>query len=84
MGGGAASEDGIGPYRAGCRAFTAGLRRVNWPTKFRPDLPEKYNGTIDSEEFLQIYTTSIQAVGEALRSWPTTSTSPSEASPGPG
>ena len=29
--------------------------------KFRPDLPEKYDGTIDQEEFLQIYTTAIQA-----------------------
>jgi hypothetical protein len=36
------------------------LRRVDWPTKFRPDLPEKYGGTIDPEEFLQIYTTAIQ------------------------
>ena len=35
------------------------LRWVNWPTKFRPDLPEKYNGTIDLEEFLQVYTTAI-------------------------
>ena len=41
----------------------ADLRRVNWPTKFRPDLPEKYDGTIDPEEFLQIYTTAIQVAG---------------------
>jgi hypothetical protein len=39
------------------------LWRVNWPTKFRPDLLEKYDGTIDPEEFLQIYTTAIQATG---------------------
>jgi len=26
-------------------------------------LPEKYDGTIDPEEFLQIYTTAIQAAG---------------------
>ena len=37
------------------------LRRVDWPMKFRPDLPKKYDGTIDPEEFLQIYTTAIQA-----------------------
>ena len=41
----------------------ADLRRVNWPTKFRPDLPEKYDGTIDPEEFFQIYTTAIQVTG---------------------
>ena len=39
------------------------LRRVDWPMKFRPDLPKKYDGTIDPEEFLQIYTTAIQAPG---------------------
>ena len=48
----AASDDDIGPYGAGCQAFTADLRWVDWPTKFRPDLPEKYDGTIDLEEFL--------------------------------
>jgi hypothetical protein len=37
------------------------MQWVDWPTKFRPDLPEKYDGTIDPEEFLQIYTTAIQA-----------------------
>jgi hypothetical protein len=39
------------------------LRRVEWPTKFRPDIPEKYDGTINPKEFLQIYTTGIQATG---------------------
>ena len=46
---------------AGCRSLTTDLRRVDWPMKFRPDLPEKYDGTIDQEVFLQIYTTAIQA-----------------------
>ena len=57
------SDDDTGPDGAGCQAFTANLRRVNWPTKFRPNLPEKYDGTINPEEFLQIYTTAIQAAG---------------------
>ena len=56
-------DDNIGPYGAGCRVFIADLRRVDWPTKFRPDLPKKYNGTINPEEFLQIYTTAIKAAG---------------------
>jgi hypothetical protein len=39
------------------------LRRVDWPTKFQLDIPEKYDGTIDPEEFFQIYTTAIQVAG---------------------
>ena len=39
------------------------LREVTWPHKFRPDLPEKYDGSINPEEFLQIYTTAIRAAG---------------------
>jgi hypothetical protein len=60
---GSAGDDDIGPYWTGCRAFTVDLWQVDWPTKFRPDITEKYDGTIDPEEFLQIYTTTIQAVG---------------------
>ena len=46
-GNGTTSDGDIGPYEGGYRAFTTNLRRVNWPTKFRPDLPKKYDGTID-------------------------------------
>jgi hypothetical protein len=53
------SDDDIGPYGAGCRAFTVDLWRGDWPMKFRPDLLEKYDDTIDPEEFLHIYTTAI-------------------------
>jgi hypothetical protein len=45
----------------------ADLLWVDWPTKFPPDLPGKYDGTIDPEEFLQIYTNAIQAVGGGPR-----------------
>jgi hypothetical protein len=38
------------------------LRMVVWPRKFRPHLLEKYDGTINPAEFLQIYSTSILAV----------------------
>jgi hypothetical protein len=34
-----------------------------WPPKFWPHLPEKYDGTINPIEFLQIYTSSILAAG---------------------
>ena len=50
-------------YGTGCRAFSSELRRVKWPSKFRPELPEKYDGSIDPVEFLQIYTTAVQAAG---------------------
>jgi len=58
-----ALDDDIGPHGAACRAFPTDLRGVNWPIKFRPDIPEKYDDTIYTEEFLQIYTTAIQAAG---------------------
>ena len=46
---------------AGCRAFTAELRRVAWPGKFKPDLPPRYDGTADPAEFLQLYELGIKA-----------------------
>ena len=36
----------------GCRAFTAELRSVAWPSKFKPDLPPRYDSTADPAEFL--------------------------------
>jgi hypothetical protein len=44
-------------------ALASHLRMVVWPCKFRPHLPEKYDGTVNPAEFLQIYSTSILAVG---------------------
>jgi hypothetical protein len=44
-------------------ALAQHLRMVIWPLKFWPHLPEKYNGMINPAEFLQIYSTSILAVG---------------------
>jgi hypothetical protein len=39
------------------------LRMVVWLRKFRPHLPEKYDGSVNLTEFLQIYSTSILAAG---------------------
>jgi hypothetical protein len=39
------------------------LRMVIWPHKFWPHLPEKYDGSVNSTEFLQIYSTSILTAG---------------------
>jgi hypothetical protein len=45
----------------GCMALAPHLRMVVWLRKFRPHLGEKYDGTINPAEFLQIYSTSILA-----------------------
>ena len=50
-------------FTGGCKALTHELRTVRWPAKFRPDLPEKYDGSSPPEEFLQIYSTAVQAAG---------------------
>jgi hypothetical protein len=39
------------------------LRVATWPSKFRPHLPEKYDGTSNPSEFLQVYVTAITAAG---------------------
>jgi hypothetical protein len=44
-------------------ALTPHPRLVVWPPKFWPHLPEKYDGTVNPAEFLQIYSTSILAAG---------------------
>src|SRR5438105_11588347 len=54
-------------YGGGCQAFTDDLRRVRWPEKFRPAPIEKYDGTDNPDEFLQIYTTVVEATGGTPR-----------------
>jgi hypothetical protein len=39
------------------------LRAATWPPKFRSHLPEKYDGTSNPSEFLQVYVTAITAGG---------------------
>jgi hypothetical protein len=45
-------------------ALAPHLRMVVSPHKFWPQLSEKYDGTVNPAEFLQIYSTSILAAGE--------------------
>jgi hypothetical protein len=47
----------------GCAALADHLRAVTWPPKFWPHLPEKYDGTTNPSEFLQVYVTAITAAG---------------------
>jgi hypothetical protein len=43
--------------------LTEHLRAIAWPSKFRPHLLEKYNGSTNPSEFLQVYITAITAAG---------------------
>jgi hypothetical protein len=47
----------------GCAALADHLRATSWPPKFQPHLPEKYDGTSNTSEFLQVYVTAITAAG---------------------
>jgi hypothetical protein len=47
----------------GCAALADHLRAATWPSKFWPHLPEKYDGTTNPSEFLQVYVTTITATG---------------------
>jgi hypothetical protein len=47
----------------GCAALADHLHAATWPSKFRPHLPEKYDGTSNPSEFLQVYVTAITAAG---------------------
>jgi len=47
----------------GCVALAEHLCAVAWPHNFRPHLPEKYDGTTNPAEFLQVYITVITAAG---------------------
>jgi hypothetical protein len=47
----------------GCAALADHLCVATWPSKFRPYLPEKYDGTSNLLEFLQVYVTAIMAIG---------------------
>jgi hypothetical protein len=49
--------------RVGCAALADHLRGVAWPSKFRPHMPEKYDGSTNPSEFLQVYITAITAAG---------------------
>ena len=47
----------------GCTALAEHLRAVAWRSKIRLHLPEKYDGTTNPSEFLQVYITAITAAG---------------------
>jgi hypothetical protein len=60
---GARFQAGVPLAGVGCVALADHLRAVTWPSKFRPHLPEKYDGTSNPSEFLQVYVTAITTAG---------------------
>jgi hypothetical protein len=60
---GTRSQAGVPLAGVGCAALADHLRAASWPSKFRPHLPEKYDGTSNPSEFLQVYVTAITAAG---------------------
>jgi hypothetical protein len=61
---GAWFQAGVPLAGVGCAALADHLRATTWSSKFRPHLPEKYDGTSNPSEFLQVYVTTITAGGE--------------------
>jgi hypothetical protein len=60
---GTRSQTGVPLAGMGCAALADHLHAASWPPKFRPHLPEKYDGTSSPSEFLQVYVTAITATG---------------------
>jgi hypothetical protein len=58
---GTRSPTGVPLAGVGCVALTDHLRAASSPPKFQPHLPEKYDGTSNPSEFLQVYVTAITA-----------------------
>jgi hypothetical protein len=60
---GTRSQTGVPLAGVGYAALADHLRATSWPPKFRPHLPEKYDGTSNPSEFLQVYVTAITTAG---------------------
>jgi hypothetical protein len=56
-------QAGVPLAGVGCSALVDHLRVATWPSKFWPHLPEKYDGTSNPSEFLQVYVTAITTAG---------------------
>jgi hypothetical protein len=60
---GTQSQVGVPLAGVGCTALADHLLAASWPPKFRPHLPEKYDGMSNPSEFLQVYVTAITTAG---------------------
>ena len=67
-----ASATDTSSRESGYRALAPALRRVQWPVKFRPEMPPRYDGAADSAEFLQLYELGIEAANgdkKVMENW---------------
>ena len=64
--GNARIQAGTPVARVAFAALADHLRAVAWPSKFRPHLPEKYDGTTNPSELLQVYVTAITGEHQGL------------------
>jgi hypothetical protein len=60
---GTRSQAGVPLAGVGCAALADHLRATSWPSKFWPHLLEKYDGTSNPSEFLEVYVTAITTAG---------------------
>jgi hypothetical protein len=60
---GARFQEGVPLAGMGCAALMDHLRAASWPSNVWPHMPEKYDGTSNPLEFLQVYVTAITAAG---------------------
>jgi hypothetical protein len=60
---GARFQAGVPFAGVGCATLVDHLHTTTWPSKFRPHLREKYDGTSNPLEFLQVYVIAITAAG---------------------
>ena len=57
-----ATTDASGGAR-GLRALAPALRQVQWPPKFKPNMPPRYDGAADPVAFLLAYEEAVLKVG---------------------
>jgi hypothetical protein len=57
------TQVGVPLAGVGCATLADHLRVSSWLPKFRPHLPEKYDGTSNPSEFLLVYVTAITTAG---------------------
>ena len=48
---------------SGYRALASALRRVQWPTKFKPEMPPPYDGAADPAPFVLAYEEAVLEAG---------------------
>jgi hypothetical protein len=52
--------------RSGFHALAGPLRQVWWPNKFKTSNIDWYDGSNNPEEFIHVYQTVIEAIGETI------------------